>query len=254
MKLSVVIITGNEEKNIAKCLECVKWADEIIVVDALSDDRTAELAKGYTDKVISRKWVTFLDQRIFALGLATCEFVLIMDADEVLDEKAQIEIKNILRRNGGFEGYQIIRDTYFLGKRLVFSEKPNPVMRLFKKKAGFVSAKPGQKAHEDYKVHGRTKLIGGRMKHYTAQTIAERLMKIDRYSTLWAEERAEQGQGQPAFAGILYAASRSFIGNFFIKRGYLDGMTGFLWCSLKAFENFLKFSKLWEKTRPLKNQ
>lgn len=244
MTLSVVIITRNEEGNIGRCLETVKWADEIIIVDALSRDKTVEIAKKYTTKAISRKWVNFFDQRSFALALASCDFVLIMDADEALDRKAEDEIKGLLAANEYCEGYCIIRNTHFLGKLLLFAEKPEPIMRLFKRGRGYISTKMGR-GHEDYSVNGQTKLLGGRIEHYTSHTINERLKKIDRYSTLWAEEEAERRDEVPSSFKTAYVMGRSFAGNFFIRGAFMDGIPGFIWCGLKAVENFLKYAKLY---------
>ncbi len=249
MKLSVVIITKDEEENIGRCLESIKWADEIIIVDAISQDKTVDVAKRYTDRIISHKWISFLDQRSFALRLAKCDFVLILDADEFLDDAAQDEIKKTLTSNEPRNGYFIMRVTYFLEKRLSFSERPDPIMRLFRREKGFVTNKPGQRGHEAYGVCGETRLLDGTIEHRTSGTIAERLRKINRYSTLWAEERVECGMRRPSAAKMLYAPLKSFIGNFFIKIGFLDGFYGFIWCILKALENFLKYAKLWERMK-----
>ncbi len=243
--ISVVVITKDEEKNIGTCLESVKWADEIIVVDACSSDGTAEIAKRYTDKVILHEWVDFFEQRCFALGLATGDFVLILDADEALDDEAKDEIKNMLARDEWYDGYWIVRDTYFLGRRLAFTERPDPILRLFKREAGFVTNKV--KGHEDYTVAGTTRLLPrGVIKHYTAGTISEKVTKANRYSNFWAEERALSGLKLPYFVMIVYVIFRSFVGNFIIKGGFRDGYEGFVWCVIRAFENFLKISKLWE--------
>lgn len=238
----------DEEKNIERCLEEVKWADEIIVVDAISSDKTPEIASRYTDKVISRNWVDFFDQRSFALRQAVCDFVLILDADEVLDKEAQDEIKKILASKETSDGYLMMRDTYFLGKRLLFSEKPDPIMRLFKRQAGFVATKPGQKAHENYNVNGDKKLIRGRLRHYTSNTITDRLKKTNRYSTAWADERVKYYTQSISSIKAIYVTVKSFIGNFFVRGGLLDGFIGFIWCVLKASENFINYAKLYIKT------
>ena len=246
MTLSVVIITKNEERNIGNCLKSVKWADEIIVVDAFSQDKTAEIAKQYTDKVAYRKWDNFLNQRSFALRSASCDMVLIMDADEILDKDAQDDIRGVLTSSEVYNGYHIIRDTYFLGKRLIFSQRPESIIRLFRKDKGFIVNECGQRGHEHYGVHQHTAVLNGRLEHHTAHTIAERLEKIDRYSTLWAEEQAEHGKPKYLIFKMTYGTTKSFMGNFFVRRGFLDGFHGFIWCTLKAMEHFLKYSKLLE--------
>lgn len=242
MTLSVIVITKNEEWNIRRCLEQVEWADEIIIVDAFSQDKTVEIAKEYTDKVFSHHWTSYFDQRSFALGLATCDFVLGLDADEVLDKTSQDEIKKTLSHEEYYNGYDIMRETYFLGKRLFYSQMPDVEMRLFKREASFISKKIYD---EGYFVRGRTKLIRGLIKHYTSNTISERLKKIDRYSTLWAQKQARYCVKKPSSIKMIYAPVKSFVGNFFIASGFLDGLPGFMWCALKAFENFLKYAKLY---------
>lgn len=250
MTLSVIIITKNEEKNIANCLESVKWADEIIVVDVLSQDNTVEIAKRYTDKIYFRKWTTFEEQRSFALSLGKCDFILILDADEILDEELVDEIKKILRSEEDYDGYFIMIQVYFLGRPLFYSQRPSPHIRLFRKDKGFVVIKPGQRAHEYYGVHGNTRLIGGKIQHCTAHTVAERLEKVNRYSYYWAEERAEHGNHRYLPAKAVFFLIKSFVGNYFIRRGFLDGFPGFIWCALKALENFLNYAKLREKIKP----
>ncbi|OGW73642.1 MAG: hypothetical protein A3J72_03185 [Nitrospirae bacterium RIFCSPHIGHO2_02_FULL_40_19] len=245
--LSVVIITRNEKENIGACLEQIKWVDEIIVVDAHSEDGTRDIAQKYTDKVILHKYISNFDQRSFALGLAKGDLILILDADEFLDKKALDEIRNILSCEEVYDGYKIMREAYFLDRPLYFSEKPEPEMRLFRKGAGFVTQKYGHRGHEAYDVRGRTKILNGVIRHYTADTISERIKKIDFYSTVWADEMAEYSTRPPSTPTVFYIALKSFIGNFLINGGFRDGFVGFMWCSLKAAENFLKYAKLWER-------
>ncbi|MFA5147336.1 MAG: glycosyltransferase family 2 protein [Candidatus Omnitrophota bacterium] len=245
-KVSALLITQNNESTIEACLESVRWVDEIIVVDALSKDRTPEIAGRYTDKVISRPWKGFYDQRVFSLLKATCEFVLIIDADETLDPEACNEVKRIINSRDTLEGYYLTSFIYFMGRPLYYAQLPHAVLRLFRREAGFVLNKPGRRGHEGYLVHGRTGFLKGRIRHYTANTIAERVVKTDRWSTFWAEERAEWKTRPPSAYTAMYAAARSLFGNFLIRQGFRDGFPGFVWCALRALENFLKYAKLWE--------
>jgi glycosyltransferase involved in cell wall biosynthesis len=145
--LSVAIIAGNEEKKIGDCLESVKWADEIIVVDSGSTDRTVEIAKRYTDKVFIRKWEGYAPQKQFAIDQATCDWILSLDADERVSPELKDEILKILESETEFDGFYIPRRNFFLGKWIKSCGwYPNYQLRLFKKGKAKVTQR---KVHEN---------------------------------------------------------------------------------------------------------
>ena len=135
-KLTSAIITFNEEKDIARCLEHLKWADEILIVDSFSEDRTVDICRKYTDKIYQHKWPGFGPQRNYALHLVDTEWVLFVDADEVVPKELAEEIIEAIN-NQKFEGYEIPRRNYFLGKPLRFSDQYNKIIRLFNNSAFF---------------------------------------------------------------------------------------------------------------------
>ncbi len=149
-KISVTIITGNEEDNIRECLESVKWADEIIVVDSESSDKTVEIAKEYTDKVFIHKWEGYASQKNYALNLATNDWILSIDADErVTPDLAEEMINSSLDQHNG---YKIRRENYFIGKKITGCGWGNDYqVRLFKKNRTKLS---NRLVHEGFIVDG----------------------------------------------------------------------------------------------------
>jgi glycosyltransferase involved in cell wall biosynthesis len=240
--LSVAIIAGNEEKKIGDCLESVKWADEIIVVDSESTDRTVEIAKRYTDKVFIRKWEGYAPQKQFAIDQATCDWILSLDADERVSPELKDEILKILESETEFDGFYIPRRNFFLGKWIKSCGwYPNYQLRLFKKGKAKVTQR---KVHEKFIVDGKVGYLRGDIIHFTHMTLKETFAKINEYSSLRAEEKSKRKKVK-GIDFILYPFS-SFLSHYILKGGFRDGVYGLMVSLNHAMTNLQTYMKIWE--------
>jgi glycosyltransferase involved in cell wall biosynthesis len=239
-KLSVTVITLNEASQIRQCLESVSFADEIIVLDSGSTDNTVEIAKEYTDKVFVTDWPGFGMQKNRALAKATGEWVLSLDADEVVSEALQSEIQAILK-NPKADGYYFKRHAFFCGKLIKFGDWRNDkVLRLFKRELGRFDDAP---VHEKLTVNGPLKSLKSPLLHYTAQSLEEVLDKTNRYSSLGAAKKLANG-GHGSLSGAILRSLFAFIRSYFIKFGFLDGRTGFVLAVLIAEGTYYRYLKM----------
>lgn len=240
--LSVVIITGNEEKRIRDCLESVKWADEIIVVDSESIDRTVEIAREYTDKIFVRRWEGYAPQKQFAIEQATCDWILSLDADERVSPELKLEIEGILATETEYEGFYIPRRNFFLGKWIrSCGWYPNYQLRLFKKGKGCVTKR---KVHEGFVVDGKVGYLKGDIIHYTHMELKSTFAKINEYSSLSAEEKAER-RIVKGIDLILHPLS-AFLGHYIFRGGFKDGVHGLMVSLIHAMTNMQTYMKIWE--------
>jgi len=244
-KISVTIITLNEEELIRDCLESVAWADEIVVVDAQSSDRTVEICREYTDKVIQREWQGFADQKQFALDQCTNEWVLSLDADERVTNELRDEILNILNQNNTADGYYIARRTYFLNKWIKHCGwYPGYQVRLFKRQKTKVSR---VRVHEGYIVDGRIDTLKNDIIHFSYSSISQSLEKLNRYTSLEALDRMDQKKVH-WYDFILHPMSAFWI-KFIAQKGFLDGMHGFLLSWVSTLFKMVLYMKLWRLQR-----
>lgn len=241
-KLSVLIIAGNEEKNIRDCLESIKWVDEIIIVDSESKDRTVEISKEYTEKVFINKWEGFATQRRFSLSKASNKWILSLDADERVSPELKDEILKTINGAEKFAGYYIPRRNYFLDK-IVKScfWYPDYQLRLFKKEKADVTDK---KVHEGFFVSGETGKLSSDIIHFTHQSIHETFTKVNNYTSLNAEERAD-GKRIKAHHLILNPLA-AFLNHFISRKGYKDGIYGLMVSLIHSVTNMLTYMKIWE--------
>lgn len=241
-KLSVVIIAGNEEKNIKDCLESVKWADEIVVIDSESMDRTREIAGNYTKKIFVKKWEGFAEQRKFSIEKASYNWVLSIDADERVSPELKIEIKEVLKDNNRKSGYRIPFENFFLNKLIKSCGwYPDYHMRLFDKNA---TAFTNRKVHEAFEVKGETGYLTSHIIHYTHQSINETIKKINEYSYLQALEKKD-GKKVKAINLILNPIA-AFLNHFISRKGFKDGVHGLMVSLIHALTNLLTYMKTWE--------
>jgi glycosyltransferase involved in cell wall biosynthesis len=242
--LSVIVITRNEERNIVECLESVRWASEVIVVDGESEDKTAELARRFTGKVFVRKWEGYGASKNFALEHCTSEWVLWLDADERATKDLSSEIQFVLGQGvSSFVGYEIPRKAFFLGKWIKHCGwYPGYVTRLFKRGAGNFS---DNKVHEKLEIDGTVGRLRGDLLHYTDPNLRHYFEKLNRYTTLAAEELSGRGV-RFGLSQIVFRPAWVFVRMYFVKLGFLDGIQGFILSILSACYVFTKYAKLWE--------
>lgn len=246
MKLSVIILTKNEAKRIKTCLESVKWAEEIIVVDDQSTDETVKIARQYTDKVFINKMKDFSSQREFALRHAQGNWVLYVDADERVTPALRAEVLEITRNDSGkntaIAAYFVPRRNIFLGKE----QKVDKVERLFKREklTGWFG-----KIHESPKVKGKKDTLKNYLIHLTHRDITSMTQKTLEWSKIEAKLRHEADHPQVTWWRILKAMFKEFYQQIFKNRLYRHGTEGWIEGIFQVFSLFITYVRLWEKQR-----
>jgi len=247
-RISAIVITYNEEKNIQRCLESLSWADEIVVVDSFSQDRTKDIASSFTDKIFDLEWQGFGKQKEIARTKASYDWVLSVDADEVVSEKLKEEIKSVINKNDSLDGYYIPRLSNFLGRWIKHSGwYPDYVLRLFKKdKARFDESL----VHEKLILDGKAGFLRNEIRHYTDPDISHYLSKMDKYTTLSSQKLLAEGKSLTLF-DLLFRPMAIFFKMYLFKSGFLDGWQGFLLACFSSFHVFVKYAKLWHLRKSL---
>lgn len=241
--LSAVILAKNEEKNIERVINSVKEiADEILVIDSGSTDRTVEIATSLGARVIFKEWQGAARQRTFGSLQASNEWVLTLDADEEVSPQLRENIKKALE-NLSFDAYEIPRKTYYLGKFLQHTWYPEWRLRLFKK--GFVEFEG--ELHEEVKFlkECRVGRLKGDLYHYSYRNLYHQYVKTIDYAKAMAEIYHKNGKKFKPYKLILSPVSM-FVKNYFFKLGFLDGWRGFLVAMSSFFYSFLKYMFLYE--------
>lgn len=241
-KISCIIITRNEARNIRRCLESISWAGEIVVVDSGSTDETKKIASEFTDKIFDLKWEGFGPAKEFARNQATGDWVLSVDADEKVSEMLREEILRTIGSENPLDGYLIPRRSNFLGKWIRYGGwYPDLVLRLFRKEKGEFT---GKLVHEKVMVSGPTGRLTNDLLHYTDPDFEHYLKKLNRYTSLDAHQLLEAGR-ESGLADITLRPPILFFKMFILKAGFLDGINGFILAAASAFHVFSKYVKLW---------
>jgi glycosyltransferase involved in cell wall biosynthesis len=245
-RLSVTIIAWNEEERLRACLESVAWAEEILVIDAESSDKTVQVAREFTDKIWVRPWPGFAEQKNFALDQATGEWVLSLDADERVTPELRERIGRIVRANGPGDGYSIPRKNIFWGAWVRHGGLyPDYQLRLFRRAAGrFVDSA----VHESVVVEGHVERLAEPLLHHSYRGLDDFVARSNRYSALAARDIVARG----GRAGVLDLALRPlgrFLSMYVARGGFLDGWRGFVLAVLYANYVFLRVAKTWEARR-----
>lgn len=246
--VSAVIITHNEEKNIGRCIEALqKVAEEIIIIDSFSTDATPEICRRPGVKFLQQSWLGFGPQKNFGLQQATHNFVLALDADEVLTEKA-ISAINELKKNGMQHVYEFPMVSYFFGRFLRHGQEyPKYVRRLFDKTKVQWDNKL---VHESLIIPPEISVVRlhAELEHYSYHTIEQYVAKANFYTTLGANELYNKRK-RVYFIKLLFSPFFTFVNSCFFKLGFLDGWQGIVVAFLNAHTKFLKYIKLWELWR-----
>lgn len=242
--ISAVVITYNEEKNIRAALDSVRWADEIVVVDSHSTDRTVDICREYGAKILQRKWPGYTEQKRFATAQAAHEWVFSLDADERVSPALAEEIRQWrTRRTPTESGYRIPRKVFFLGRWIQHTSwYPDYQLRLFNRTRG---GWQGGAVSESVKVQGPVGRFRGELRHYSFTDLSDWIARADRYATLSAEDYMAREKTASVW-NLLGYPLLTFIKNFVIKRGFMDGVPGLIVSGLSALFVFLKYAKLWE--------
>jgi len=239
-KISVIIITGNEEENIRDCLKSVSWADEIIVVDSESVDKTIEIAKEFTSKIFIHKWEGYARQKLFALEKSNNEWVLSLDADERVKPELAEEILN--KDLSVAVGYYIRRENYFMGKLITGCGWGNDYqLRLFKKSKTKLT---DNLVHEGFVVDGKRLKLKRTIIHLTNKNLYQAIEKANKYSSLESIEKYKS-KNVSALA-IIFKPIFELYQHFVARKGYKDGVHGLLVSLIHALTKLMVLSKIWE--------
>ena len=242
-KITVAIITKNEEGVIRQCLETVKWADEIIVVDAYSSDKTVRLCREYTDKIFQNEFIDFSAQKNFALSKAANDWILFIDADEKITPQLKEEISLLVSNE--CDGYRIPRRNIIFGRHLRYGGHQDDLqLRLFRKNRSRFE-KP---IHEKVIVDGRIGVLRNYLEHYSTRNLSEYGEKLNLYTDLEAKFMMMQGRTIKKYQFVTNPIAQ-FLIRYLYKGGYKDGLEGFLFYSLSSFYTFIKYAKFWELSK-----
>lgn len=243
--ISAIILTKNEELNIKICLNALKWCDEIIVIDDNSTDRTVDIAEKLGAKIYKHTLIDFSNQRNFGLSKANGEWVLFIDADEIVSEALAFEISNVIFNwtNGienEYKGFRIPRIDNIWGSELKHGDSRTTLLRLAKKNVG----KWNGMVHEKWVIYGKVGVLKNPIVHYPHQVIASFLREINFYTDIRVKELFIKNKKANLLSIILYPFFK-FVFIYFFKKGLLDGIPGLIHAFLMSFHSFLTRSKLW---------
>lgn len=247
-RISACITAGNEEENIRRCLESITWADEIVVVDSFSGDRTVEICREYTDKVYQHEWLGYIGQKKLAADMAEGPWILFIDADEEISRELSDEIRQEFDSGEStlYVGYKFPRMVRYLGRWIRHGIwYPDIKLRLYKKAFGLPS---GTEPHDRITVDGAVKQLTGNMYHYTYENIEAQIARINTFSTISAASQIEDGTRFHLFNLLLRPPLR-FLRGYFFKGGFLDGLPGLIIAVNTSFAVFAKYAKLWDSYR-----
>jgi glycosyltransferase involved in cell wall biosynthesis len=243
--LSVILITYNEEKNIERCLESVRWAGEIIVVDSFSTDRTVELAGRYTTNIIRHEYDGDIPQRQRGFERAKGDWLFYIDADEEVSGPLREQIAAAINSADAREGYSVPRKVSALGKWIGHGGwYPDYTFRLFRRDKYIVE--PAE-VHGGFSVRGDRGRLEGELYHYTYGTIGQYISKMNDYTSLQVSGKLKDSPDLKApLVKIVLSPLSHFLRKYISQRGYKDGFHGFLLASLGAIYTLALYAKIWE--------
>lgn len=245
LPISLVIITLNEEAHIERCIRSAPFVDDIVVVDSFSTDRTVEIAKSCGARVFQEKWRGFGAQKSFAASQAKNSWVISLDADEALSSELAAEILECWATLNAEAGYLFPRKSFHLGRWINYGGwYPDYQLRLFNKdKSQWNSAALHEKVEVKERLFMRSPLL-----HWVFEDLSDQVVTNDRYSSLGAQQLHQAGKKFSLFKLTTKPLSK-FIETYFFKKGFLDGMPGFIIAVGAAYSIFLRHAKLWELER-----
>ncbi len=252
IKLSAVIITYNEERNIARCIESVKsFADEILVVDSNSTDNTVPIAESYNARIVKHAFLGYAGQRILTDNAAANDWVLMLDADEAVSEQLAESIIKI--KNGPDAiAYKFARLNNYNGKWIKHGTwYPDRKIRLYDRTKGTWK---GGNVHEYWQAHdagANIPIIKGDLLHNSFATIHDHVNKLNKYADIAAKDAVAKGR-TASILNIWLSPKWSFITNYIIRLGFLDGYEGYVIAKLSAYSTFIKYSKIRQYSRQSK--
>jgi (heptosyl)LPS beta-1,4-glucosyltransferase len=245
-QISAVVLAGNEEANIADCLDTLQWADELLVLDSYSDDSTVEIARRMGAEVRQRRFDNYALQRNAALGMASRDWVLFVDADERVTEELAEEI-TVVVEDDAFDGWWVPRKNYIFGKWIRHAGwYPDHQLRLLRRARARYDER--REVHELVALDGEAGYLQQHFIHYNYGTVQEFLEKQNRYVDYEVRMLLEEGQrARPR--NLVLQPLRQFRWRYFTLRGYRDGWRGLLLSSLMAYYELVRYWRLWHLQR-----
>jgi glycosyltransferase involved in cell wall biosynthesis len=245
--ISVTVIALNEEKDLPRCLESARFADEIIVIDSGSTDQTVNVARSLGAKVVVEPWRGYGAQKNFAMKQAKSEWVLNIDADEVITPELRAEVLREIQSPQAASGYAVARKTFYMGQWIRRGGwYPNYVTRLAKRNGAHWTE---PHVHEELKVSGELRRLQEPLLHYTFSDIADQVRTNMRYARQGALDLIRRG-ARPSIIRLLFKPIGKFFETYLFKRGFLDGLPGFIISVNAAHSMFMKYAYLIEMSRP----
>jgi glycosyltransferase involved in cell wall biosynthesis len=247
--VSATLITYNEERNISAALQSLAWADEIVVVDSGSTDATVEICRQTTDRIFSRKWTGYADQKNYAVEKARNNWIFSLDGDERVSVELQNEIKSMSSFDTIYAGFRVPRVAFFMGRWIRHGDwYPDYQLRLYNRQKGKWQ---GGRVHESVKLEGPTGYLKGEIQHYLYNTLSDYLRRLDTYSSLAALDYGERGKNTNAWK-LLAHPSVTFVKAYLAKGGILDGTPGLMVAIMGTISVFFKYAKLYEMRKTAK--
>ncbi len=246
MKISASVIVYNEQDNIVELCKTLDWADEIVIVDSNSSDRTVELAREFTDKIFQHEFNGYKDKHEFADAQTTGDWIFWIDADERVTPELRESIDRLRATDEGAlpDGFRIARKTFYLGRWIKHCGwYPDYQMRLYR---GSESYWDGVSPHETARIKGRVETLAGELLHYTKRDLSDHHRVLERYASLAAEYKVNNGASAGA-ALIFFGTIGAFLRTFVMKQGFRDGTRGLIISIFTAYGVFLKTAKVWER-------
>lgn len=251
MKISGVVITFNEEKNIKRCLDSLKdVVDEIVVVDSNSTDNTEKICKTFNVRFIKQSFLGYVEQKNFALDQSTYDTVLALDADEALSEELKASILSLKQNNTlPVDAYEVNRFNNYCGKWIRFCGwYPDRKIRLWnKKKARWGGTNPHDKVI--LSDEGRLSRLKGDILHYAYESVDQHIQQMHKFANIDAYAKHEKGKKVYLLIHILFNPFFKFIKKYFLQLGFLDGYYGLVFCLVATMLNFQKYLYLYELNR-----
>ncbi|MCF6288911.1 MAG: glycosyltransferase family 2 protein [Proteobacteria bacterium] len=249
MKITAIIPTYNEEKHIANAIESVSFADEIIVIDSFSTDKTVEIVKESSINLIQRKFDDFSSQKNHAILKAKHQWIFVLDADERVTPKLKEEILQTIKKDSNIVAYWVFRTYHFMGRRIKYGGwQRDKVIRLFKKNE---CKYDGRLVHEEIETFGKISFLKNKLEHYSYNGFDHYIYKLNQYAWLQAKALHKKGKKVNLFHILLKPAFR-FFKQYIIRLGFLDGFPGFVSAFLQAYGVLTRYIKLWLLYRALK--
>ena len=251
MKISATVITYNEEKNIKRCIESLEFVDEIVVVDSLSSDNTCAIAKELGAKVIDQKFLGHINQKQLAVENATHDWILSLDADEEVSSELKASIVELIKKPLEYDAYEMKRVSFHLGRWIRHGGwYPDKKIRFFNRQKAHWG---GYNPHDKVIVNGKVGMLEGDLKHYVFTDLQHNIDTNNSYSSIMAEDLYKKGK-KFSYLKLVFKPIGKFLEVYLYKRGFLDGVAGFIIAVGASYSMFLKFAKLWELEKLKKEQ